>query len=208
MALYFVDGLQIAGESERFIQEVLVRGEYEPLFNYDTVVDVGANIGSFSIWVYPHAQKIYAVEPNPKAMRHLQQTVRDNKLDKIIPCEVAITGSTGTRLLDNTDTADYGSGVINDSQGLTVQSMTLEAFVREHDIDYIDLLKIDVEGCEREIVEEKGFADVSKRIGTIIGEYHNGLLNEYVGEVLTGYGFRYTDLTKGGASGKFIARKQ
>lgn len=207
MSTYSVNGLEIYADHDRFINEVFVGNEYSYLHDYDVVLDVGANIGTFSFWIYPHAKRIYAVEPNPKAIRLLEQTVAHNSLFKIIPVETAITGSTGSRFLINTEDSVYGSGMINDSEGITVKSVTVSQFMTDHNIAYVDLLKIDVEGCEGEIFESEGFRSVAHNIGTIVGEYHTGQLGERVGRALGSCGFRYYDVTPYGSSGRFVARR-
>lgn len=208
MKTYSVGGLEIYADDDRFIREVLIENEYgHLLFSYDTVVDVGANIGTFSFWIYDKARRIYAVEPNPKAINLLRQTVSKNSLDKIIAIEGAITGSDGQRLLKNTDDLQYGAGTINDDEGISVKAMRLDTFMIKNSIDYIDLLKIDIEGCEQEVFASDGFRNVANKISTIIGEYHTGSIGQAIGASLTGCGFRFVDMTRANSSGKFIARR-
>lgn len=207
MNKYFVDGIGIYADDERFIREILIENEYKYLYDYDTVVDLGANIGTFSLWIYPHAKRIYAVEPNPKAMKLLEQTIKDNKLYKIIPVEVAVTGSDGNRQLKNTDDLAYGSGEINDTEGIVVRCLAIDTFMVEHNITYIDLLKVDIEGCEVDLFSSAGFRNAAHRIGTIVGEYHDGGMGKSIEGSLNGAGYRFEDLTKANSSGKFIARR-
>lgn len=58
-----------------------------------TVIDVGANCGSFSIWLAAHgAWRVVAVEPVPEALRLLKANLDLNKptcADRVIPVEVA-----------------------------------------------------------------------------------------------------------------------
>lgn len=207
MNKYFVKDLGIWGDSDRFIEEVLVGEEYKYLFDYDTVVDLGSNIGTFALWIYPYAKTIYAVEPNPIAMKMLEKTIEDNGLDKVTPVLVAITGSDEKRFLANTEDIDHGSGLINDTTGIIVQGMQMDTFMVQYNIPYIDLLKVDIEQSEQELFSSAGFANASSKIGTIIGEYHNGDIQQSIAASLTGLGYNYQDLTKAGSSGKFIARK-
>lgn len=207
MNKYFVDGIGIWADDERFIREILIENEYKYLYDYDTVVDLGANIGTFSLWIYPHAKRIYAVEPNPKAMKLLEQTIKDNKLYKIIPVEAAVTGTNGERYLKDTEDVVYGSGTINDGEGLVVKSLTIDALMNDHNIAYIDLLKVDIETSEVELFASSGFKSVANRIGTIVGEYHNGGMGKSIEGSLNGAGYRFEDLTKANSSGKFIARR-
>lgn len=209
MNKYFVNKIGIWADDERFIGEILVGDEYGYLYDYDTVVDLGANIGTFSIWIYDHAKRIYAVEPNPAPIGLLRKTIEDNKLYKIIPIEVAITGTNGVRHLKGTEDEhrQYGSGTVNDTEGIVVKSQTIDALMNDHNIAYIDLLKVDIESSEVELFASEGFKSVANRIGTIVGEYHNGGMGKSIEASLSATGFRFEDLTKANSSGKFIARR-
>lgn len=207
MNKYFVNKIGIWADDDRFIREILIEDEYKYLYDYDTVVDLGANIGTFSLWIYDRAKRIFAVEPNPKPMELLRKTIDDNKLDKIIPVEVAITGTDGYRRLKNTDDLVYGSGEINDNEGIIVKCMALDTFMVEQKISFIDLLKVDIEGCEVELFSSPGFKNVAHKISTIVGEYHNGGIGKLIDGSLTGCGFRFIDLTAANSSGKFIAKR-
>jgi len=209
MNKYFVNDIGIHGESERFIKEVIIDNEYGYLFDYDTVLDCGANIGTFSIWIYPKANRIFALEPNPKAIEHLRNTIKDNELIRITPLEIAITGSDGERMLKDTDDEhhQYGSGLINEKEGIKVKGVAIDTFMGQNNIEYIDLLKVDIEGCERELFSSPGFQRVANKIGTIIGEYHGSEVKTSIVDNLRGLGFSFTDVTNGNQSGRFISRK-
>lgn len=204
MNKYLVGEIGIWAESDRFIKEILIGQEYKYLFNYDTVVDLGSNIGTFSFDIYPYAKRIYAVEPNPKAMNLLKKTIEENKLEKITAIECAITGSNGERFLKDVDDKhkEYGSGFINDKEGITVEGKQLNTFMAENKIDYIDLLKVDIERSEKELFESEGFRNVSNKIGTIIGEYHDQTIKDSIAQNLNNAGFRFIDLPN-----RFIARR-
>lgn len=208
MNQHFVNGIGVWADDDRFIKDVMINEEYKYLYDYDTVVDCGANVGTFSLWIYEKAKRIYAIEPNPDAMSLLKQTIAGNNLDKVILLEIALTGSDGKRRLANGEGPDYGSGLIDDKVGVEVECMQMDTFMATHQIDYIDLLKVDIEGGERELFSSAGFANASSKIGTIIGEYHTGEIEQHIGRVLEGLGYHYTDLSKAGSSGHFIARKK
>ena len=54
-----------------------------------------------------------------------------------------------------------------------VETITLDYILRQTNIDHIDFLKLDVEGMESQIVTSPGFAQISPKINTIVGEYHD-----------------------------------
>ena len=42
----------------------------------DIIVDIGANIGVFSLWAAKQGAKVFAVEPNPEAFNYLKRILR------------------------------------------------------------------------------------------------------------------------------------
>lgn len=75
--------LVIHCDTARFVYEVLEKGEYSFLFDNLVVIDAGANIGTFSMWIYPHASKIHAVEMDQRNIELLQRNVADNNLERV-----------------------------------------------------------------------------------------------------------------------------
>lgn len=115
------------------------------------VVDIGANIGSFSIFAAHHGAKVYAIEPEPHNADALRKNIALNNMqDLIVVSEIGISNFIGTAVI-----SDRGGGAtikddIND--GSTINITTLDRYVADHNIESIDVLKIDVEGSETEII--------------------------------------------------------
>lgn len=70
-------------DSFRYLWEVLENEEYAFLFKNLVVMDLGCNVGAFSLWVYPRASFIHAVDKDRKSLDLFRQTIKDNKLDNI-----------------------------------------------------------------------------------------------------------------------------
>ncbi len=115
------------------------------------VLDIGANIGSFSIFAAHHGAKVYAIEPEPHNVQALRQNISLNKMDKqITVSEIGISNFIGTAVI-----ADRGGGAtIKDDidEGSTIDIIPLDKYVHDNNIKSIDVLKIDVEGAETEIL--------------------------------------------------------
>ncbi len=125
-----------------------------------TVIDVGANVGLFSMLIrerFPEAT-IYAIEPVRRIFRALRKNFRGDA--KTVAINKAISDFCGSskmvfdencsglsHLVDkNID--ENGKGIIED-----VEVQTLDAFVQEHGIGVVDILKIDVETFEKHVLE-------------------------------------------------------
>ncbi len=165
------------------LQSITRDQEYFPYFNVlpgDTVVDVGANIGSFSVFV-AHREptaKIVCVEPVQANFAILEKNIAENALTNITPVRAAIADHPGTL------TIYHGKGTLHASGSAyaidatdagdkeEVPSMTLGALLDAHGIGHVDFLKMDCEGAEYDILFSLPDA-VWTRIKKVALEYHN-----------------------------------
>jgi ribosomal protein L11 methylase PrmA len=67
----------------RYIWEVLENKEYSFLFNDLVVVDLGCNIGTFSLSIYPCAKEIHAVDMEQEHIDLFNKTIKDNELHSV-----------------------------------------------------------------------------------------------------------------------------
>jgi FkbM family methyltransferase len=131
-------------------------------------MDIGCNIGTFSFSIYDRAKIIYAIDLSKGCIDLLKQTIDYNKLDKIVPIQMALASTNGTRQVTSI-TETNGNPMFG--AGVEVPSMTLATLFKEYDIPYVDVLKIDVEGGEKEIFSAEDFKTLKGRIKSVIGEH-------------------------------------
>lgn len=113
----------------------------------DTVIDVGANVGWFSLTVrrlYPTA-RIYAVEPIPATFHCLQRNLSGDEASSIY--QLAISDANGQAAM-NFDPNESALSALDPSGTTLVRALTLDAFARQEAIEAVDVLKIDTEGFE------------------------------------------------------------
>lgn len=125
-----------------------VRGEH---IKGNTIIDIGANIGAFSIYAASHNSKVYAIEPEPNNLKALKRNIELNNMsNKIIVCPYGISNFKGTAIINDAG----GGSTIKDSHptGIEVEIMSLDNFFALHQIKNVDIMKIDVEGAEPEII--------------------------------------------------------
>jgi FkbM family methyltransferase len=135
------------------------------------VVDAGANIGLSTLEFrarYPDAL-IVALEPDPLAFEKLARATADDP--RIIALRVAVAKCDGTRTF-YTSRESVVSGFTATRPFQTtihVRARSLGSLLDELDIERADLLKLDVEGAEREALEG---LDPHERARCIVGELH------------------------------------
>ena len=179
-----------AGEHNRFrvrvnssdillIWEIWKSRAYEdtrcPINPQDTVVDIGAHIGVFSVWAAQKANLgiVYAYEASQANFKLLKENKGLNHSQNLQVKNLAI--------FDKPGKFDFylpgGNGALGslfqDQHGVkeTVTAITLEKLFDDHGLDHVDYLKLDVEGAEYPILLNCP-AEILSRIKHLILEYH------------------------------------
>lgn len=133
-----------------------------------TIVDVGANVGLYTVIAMHRTKKqgrIIAFEPHPESCRFLMQTVAANAA--LLPLndqptvnilDVAASSSEGeAHLFSNPenkgDNRLYSSNLTPESSALSIRARTVDSVVRDYKIATIDFLKVDVQGYEFEVIQ-------------------------------------------------------
>lgn len=144
-----------------------------------SVVDAGANIGMFSLWFARQSPtaRIISLEPFPKTFQLLQQNIRANALEgRVQVMQRALAAESGERQMIAFGESPTSRLLPRDlkSSGdpsFKVPCISLGDFLREQQIEMLDLLKMDVEGSEWEVLFSTP-ASVLRSIRHILLEYH------------------------------------
>lgn len=116
-----------------------------------TVVDLGANIGTFSIYAAFKGAKVYAVEPEPHNLEALKANIELNNMqDVVIPIDFGISDYKGVAIIND----DGGGSTIKDEfgDGTVIEVMPLDEFFALYQLNSVDVLKIDIEGAEVDVI--------------------------------------------------------
>jgi len=168
------------------IKEAFLENIYQPLEVKDGVyVDCGANIGIFTLWGYPLAKKIYAVEPSKDHIETLTKMLTFNEmLDKVEVVPKALSNKNGTTTFHTFVNSTMNSlssitGIVKTGEE-QVEIMTIKKFFDDYKIDHVDLFNLDVEGEEFNILSSDEFTEVAPKIKTIVVEYHQWTNTSFV----------------------------
>jgi len=162
------------------IGEVCILEDYQRIRKYqicpgDIIFDVGAHIGSFSVYAANKGAIVYAFEPENRNYNVLIKNIQINKLEKNInPFKLGIYKFNGELSLFRSKSNPGGHSVIRNKEfkkGLKIKTRTISDICQKFRIDKINLLKIDVEGAEYDIFSNMS-PSTFKIIDKIVGEYH------------------------------------
>jgi FkbM family methyltransferase len=125
-----------------------------------TFIDIGANIGAYSLFVAVRAgrsARILAVEPQPEIFARLAFNIAQNPFGtvKAVACALADKPGELTLFIDPTNRGESSVRILNSSAGASVKvpAMTLLSLVEGEGYERIDAIKLDVEGAEDLILE-------------------------------------------------------
>ena len=160
---FFVDQVPKAGLDEAIerISNSFFLSENITLRKGDIVVDIGAHVGAFAVWLgrkYPDI-RIFAFEPDATNFANLRRNIHLNGVENVVPVNKAVTGDgreavlyknrhhSGKATLRQAAAASYG-----DVETLSVESTTLNKIFRDLGIERCRLMVIDTPGCVQEIL--------------------------------------------------------
>jgi FkbM family methyltransferase len=142
---------------DRFIGQRVALGKYEP---YETklilrqlkpnqvVIDVGANIGYYTMLIANKVKKVYALEPDKTNFEILKKNILANNLKNVVAIRAA-AGSKKSRLNLYKSKENLGDHKLyGDGKKERVRVVKLDELVREQ----VNLIKIDTQGWEPEVV--------------------------------------------------------
>jgi FkbM family methyltransferase len=136
-------------------EQIFIDKEYnvDIAFTPKTIIDLGANVGFASLYFntkYPTAQ-IVAVEPEPNNFLQAKKNVEHYK--NITLLNGAIWHNNDTLFLVDNGLGEAGF-MVNDGKGtIEIKAFTIPNLMEIMNANIIDILKIDIEGAEKEIFE-------------------------------------------------------
>jgi FkbM family methyltransferase len=166
------------------VHEIFFRNVYTPadlpLETNDIVVDIGANIGVFTLFAARRTQNfVYAFEPYPENVEFLNRNIHANNLHNVITHCVAVSDKIGSAKLFLSEIS--GGHLLFDhnikgklEKYVEVPTITLQRIMDDKNLEHIDFLKLDCEGSEGSILMSTP-KDYLKRITKIAMEFHDNV---------------------------------
>ena len=146
----------------------------------DVVVDLGANIGIFALYaLHRKASKIFCVEPYIPYVGTLLKNL--NKFNsKVVVSPVAISDvNDEVKINVNAENNTILSNVYDDyswNETLNatdiVKTITFDDYLIENGIEFVDFLKVDIEGSEYRLFKSISIETLQNKVNKIAIEYH------------------------------------
>jgi FkbM family methyltransferase len=152
------------------------------------VIDAGANVGLFSLYVLPLTKFICCVEPTPSHSKILEDILGQTKqgTQRIFIFEGALSNTNGTGKLSISDNNTTENKLSSD--GIEIKLTTLSKLIEPQ--DHITLLKLDIEGAEQQVLFEDPTIDSAlSKCENIYIECHQGVNDGSVINKLQALGF-------------------
>lgn len=140
------------------------------------ILDIGANIGSFSIYARRINKRlnptIYAFEPHPDNASLTEANFKRNKLVNYHIIRKAVAGVDGVASFDTSGAFDSFKINTQSSKSIEVSTIKLSTFCSNNNINTIHLLKMDIEGGEYDVIEHD-LNFINEKVKMMLIEYHN-----------------------------------
>jgi len=161
--------------------EVFICNSYEDdLVKFDKddiVVDLGANIGMFSLYASPKSKQVYSVEPLPETYENLVKNVEH--LNNVKTLNKAIY-SEADKLEFIKNECSIASSIFakqSNYEKIVVDVIPFEDFLKLYNIDRINYLKVDIEGSEFDLFENMDEKFLENNVDKIFMEIH--IMNDF-----------------------------
>jgi FkbM family methyltransferase len=177
-----------------FLKEVAIRNGADTVF-----CDIGANVGHHTLFMAPYCKKLLAYEPNPDSYQKVLEKINDNQLKNIDAFPFGLSNTNETLNFYVPEMTNTGAASFEDRSSWGHRKITAtvrngDEAIRETGIARLDIIKIDVEGFEKNVLE-----GLKETLGTfrplVFFEMENNTIEKFSSEkelfdlFPTGYGF-------------------
>ena len=168
--------------------------DYVKVVKDDIVVDLGANIGVFSVYAQNHHPKfIYSIEPSLETFKLL--TKNTSQFPNIKCINAAITDIDGESYISEIPKESAINFLRENIENIThdpskkvkftkVQTFNINTLIQDNNIPKIDYLKVDIEGGELDLFKSINKTYLANNIKKIAIEYHTNEIKNQIISIL------------------------
>lgn len=176
-------------------EEVILKEDYNLTINFNpsTIIDGGANIGLTSVFFankYPNAD-IVAVEPEEGNFEMLKKNTKNYGRISLIRSGIWSHSAILSVIDEGKGNNSFTVAEILSPKVDSINAISIYDIMQERSWDTIDILKLDIEGAEKNVFE-KNFEQWLPRVKILIIEFHDRMVegcSSTVLKALSNYSF-------------------
>jgi FkbM family methyltransferase len=204
-----------ANHVDDIIQQLEIEAFYTKLFPGKenlVVLDIGANVGLFSLYFQDQAKMVYSLEPTPGHFSILKRLTAN--YPKITPLNIALSDqdadidfficSNNTTMNSMTARSDTEY-----TENITVRGVTLATLLDELKLDHVDFIKCDIEGSESFALTYESIGAVKDKVDCWYVECHYNekggtykQVSQTLANIFAHYGYKVSQFTHDGIVAK------
>lgn len=119
----------------------------------DTIIDAGAFVGDTALLFHQITKgrcRIHAFEVLDENLELLAHNLETNGIkDRVTTCSLALSDVSGDHVHIKATAVQGATSIFGDADGIKVETITIDDYVRQAAIEPITLIKMDIEGAER-----------------------------------------------------------
>jgi hypothetical protein len=171
----FMDKPGTGNPSFAVVQEMAIRDAYfkhhpGPLPHFASAIDLGGNLGLFTMLIAPFADKVVTVETDPAMCGMIRHNLNVNNINHA-----------------SVENAYIGGAGMSDK---SAPSISLQHLINKHNLTQIGFIKIDIEGSEFELFEAPSWLAMTSLLSMEV-HLHCGDIR-LIKDKLASHGFQYS----------------
>jgi len=162
------------GYAQFIIRQINSDRIYDECLKYKkdlTILDIGANVGLFTLYAQDSAKRIISVEPTP-SHQYVFEKLTENSTNVEL-AKIALSDVDGpVEFFISEDNSTMNSIVNKYGKSIQVEGLCLSSLLERYSLDNVDFCKIDIEGSEMRAITPETLRPVFDKIQTIFIECH------------------------------------
>jgi FkbM family methyltransferase len=157
-----IGGQVFSSVREIWVRRVYLQDDFLKIPDNGTVVDLGANVGSFTMQALAHSKscKVIAVEPNTEFNKLFLLQIELNNFSNRVTLQRYFIGSS----------SETQSEMLRMPESSDAEFITQKKFIELNNLQSIDFLKCDIEGSEFDFINDSSLLEITKQLAI---EIHN-----------------------------------
>jgi FkbM family methyltransferase len=168
------------GCAECIITQINSEGLYDEYLKNKSdlvILDIGANVGFFSMYAQDSARRVISVEPTPSHQSIFEKITKSATNIELVKAALSDTDAPITFYISDTNSTT--NCIVNEmnkyTKSVDVQGVCLNSLLEQNNIDHVDFCKIDIEGSEMKAITVDTLRPVFDKIDSIFIECHSNL---------------------------------